>query len=114
MGARQQPAEAVERLREMGIIRDPDFPPSLEEWAREGEILSPVGWVGSIAPRPLLLLHGDADDTVHPDSVHALFERAGEGKELRMLAGVGHRFRQEREAIGIALEWLKEKFLSPG
>ena len=111
MGTRPWPAKAVERMREMGIIRDPDFPPSLIEWAREGEILSPVEWVGSIAPRPLLLLHGDADDTVHPDSAHALFERAGKGKEFRMLAGVGHRFRQERTAIGTALEWLKERFM---
>ena len=114
MGTRSQPAEAVERMREMGIIRDPDFPPSLEEWAREGEILSPAKWVGDIAPRPLLLLHGDADDTVHPGSVNALFERAGKGKELRMLPGVGHRFRQEPAAIATALEWLKERYLSPG
>jgi fermentation-respiration switch protein FrsA (DUF1100 family) len=113
MGTRLQPAEAVERMREMGIIRDLDFPPSLEEWAREGQKLSPVEWVGSIAPRPLLLLHGDADDTVNLDSVHALFKRAGKGRELRMLPGVGHRFRQEKEAIGIAIEWLKERFISP-
>jgi putative redox protein len=98
----------------MGIIRDPDFPPSLDEWAQEGQRLSPVEWVSDIAPRPLLLLHGDADDTVHPDSVHALFERAGKGKELRMLPGVGHRFRQEPAAIATALEWLKERFLIPG
>jgi fermentation-respiration switch protein FrsA (DUF1100 family) len=113
MGERSQPAEAVERLRKLNMIRDPDFPPSLDEWAKEGEILSPVQWVGYVAPRPLLLLHGDADDAVSPDDAHILFECAGEGKELQMLAGVGHRFRQERTATGTALEWLKEKFLYP-
>ena len=113
MGPRTQPAESVERMRSMGIIRDPDFPPSLEEWAQEGQRLSPVDWISSIAPRPLLLLHGDADDTVHPDSVYALFERAGEPKEFRLLLGVGHRFRQDETAIGSALEWLKERFLPP-
>ena len=46
MGPRSQPAEAVERLRAMGLIRDPDFPPSLEEWANEGATLNPVDWVG--------------------------------------------------------------------
>ena len=111
MGPRAQPAEAVERLRGMGIIRDPDFPPSLEEWAQEGQRLSPVEWVGGVAPRPLLLLHGDADDTVYPENVYTLFERAGEPKEIRLLPGVGHRFRQEETAIGAALEWLKERFL---
>ena len=94
-------------MRAMGIIRDPDFPPSLEEWANEGVALSPSEWIGKVAPRPHLLLHGDADDVVSPDSVYTLFERAGEGKEMRMLPGVGHRFRSEATAIGVALEWLK-------
>jgi fermentation-respiration switch protein FrsA (DUF1100 family) len=111
MSSRAEPAKAVERMREMGIIRDRDFPPSLDEWAREGEILSPVEWVADVAPRPLLILHGDADDTVNPDDARILFERAGEGKELQMLVGVGHRFRQERTAAAMALEWLKENFL---
>ena len=43
---RAEPAEAVERMRAMGIIRDPDFPPSLEEWANEGVALSPSEWIG--------------------------------------------------------------------
>ena len=111
MGPRSQPAEAVERLRAMGLIRDPDFPPSLEEWANEGATLNPVDWVGLVAPRPLLLLHGDADDVVSPDNAHTLYERAGEGKEMRMLPGVGHRFRREETAMGAALEWLKGKFI---
>ena len=108
---RAEPAEAVERMRAMGIIRDPDFPPDLEEWANEGVALSPSDWIDKVAPRPLLLLHGDADDVVSPDSVYALYERAGEGKEMQMLPGVGHRFRSEAVAIGVALEWLKGKFI---
>ena len=111
MGPRSQPAEAVERLRAMGLIRDADFPPSLEEWANEGATLNPVDLVGLVAPRPLLLLHGDADDVVSPDNAHTLYERAGEGKEMRMLPGVGHRFRSEETAMGAALEWLKGKFM---
>jgi fermentation-respiration switch protein FrsA (DUF1100 family) len=111
MGPRPQPAEAVERLRLQGLIRDPDFPISLETWARERQRLSPVDWVGNLAPRPLLLLHGDADDVVSPESVYTLFERAGEPKDLQLLLGVGHRFRHEGAAIGAALEWLKKKFL---
>ena len=50
---RAEPAEAVERMRTMGIIRDPDFPPNLEEWANEGVALSPSEWIGKVAPRPL-------------------------------------------------------------
>ncbi len=107
---RQRPAEDVERMREMGIIRDPGFPPSLEDWANEGLELSPSRWVSMIAPRPLLILHGDADDVVSPESAHVLYERAGEGKELRMLPGVGHRFRSEPTAMAAAIEWLRGRF----
>lgn len=111
MRPRDDPADAVERLRSMGVIRDPDFPPSLVEWAQEGARLSPVEWIADVAPRPLLLLHGDADDVVPPESVFLLHERAGEPKTLRMLPGVGHRFRQEETAIGAALDWLKDFFI---
>ncbi|MBF8267011.1 MAG: prolyl oligopeptidase family protein [Dehalococcoidia bacterium] len=109
-GPRPRPAEAVERLRALGVIRDPDFPPSLETWAEESQRLSPVEWVGKVASRPLLLLHGDADDVVSPESVYTLFERAGDPKELRLLPGVGHRFRHEGAVISAALEWLKGRF----
>ena len=108
---RPRPAEAVERMRAMGIIRDPDFPPSLEEWANEGLELSPLRWVSMIAPRPLLILHGDSDDVVPPDSAYLLYEQAGEGRELRMLPGVRHRFRSEPTAMAAAIEWLRERFV---
>ena len=61
----------------------------------------------------MLLLHGDTDDTVYPENVYTLFERAGEPKEIQLLPGVGHRFRQEETAIGAALEWLKERLWRP-
>ena len=111
MGPRQEPVLAVEHLREMGLIRDPAFPPSLEEWAKESQVLNPVDWVGRIAPRPLLLLHGDADDVVSPESVYTLFEHAIEPRDIQMLPGVGHRFRSEPGAIRVALDWLKQRFL---
>ena len=112
--SRTRPAEDVARMRAMGIIRDPDFPPSLEEWANEGVELSPSRWVSMIAPRPLLILHGDADDVVSPESAHMLYERAGEGRELRMLPGVGHRFRREPTAMSAAIEWLRARFGGSG
>lgn len=111
MGPRAYPLEAVERMRKMGIIRDPDFPYDIEEWALEGEKLSPDKWIGKVSPRPILLIHGDSDNTVNPDNMYKLFECAGEPKYLRLLPGVGHRFRQEQAAIGEVLLWISEKFL---
>jgi uncharacterized protein len=52
--------------------------------------LRPVDDVARIAPRPLLLLHGTADDVVLPEDVDALFAAAGEPKELRLVPGAAH------------------------
>jgi fermentation-respiration switch protein FrsA (DUF1100 family) len=52
--------------------------------------LRPVDDVGRIAPRPLLLLHGTADDVVLPEDADALLAAAGEPKELRLVPGAAH------------------------
>ncbi|MDP2953499.1 MAG: alpha/beta fold hydrolase [Chloroflexota bacterium] len=107
------PAETVARLRQLGVIRDPCFPPALDAWSREYPMISPVEWVGKVAPRPLLLLHGEADDVVPPQNAYTLFEKAGEPKALHILPGAGHRFRGEGAALTKALQWLKLTFVNP-
>lgn len=51
----------------------------------------PIRWVGQIAPRPLLLVHGDLDPYVPIADVEALYATAGEPKELWRVAEAGHR-----------------------
>jgi dipeptidyl aminopeptidase/acylaminoacyl peptidase len=51
---------------------------------------SPVAEVGRIAPRPLLLIHGDADASVPVEHARRLHAAAGEPKELWMVPGVPH------------------------
>ncbi len=48
----------------------------------------PVRWVGKIAPRPILFVHGERDQYV-PDFDH-LYAAAGEPKEAWRLPDVGH------------------------
>ena len=110
MSRRDDPAQAIERLRELGVIRDEDFPSSLDAWNGEYETLNPMQWIAEISPRPLLILQGDADDVVPHLNASLLFEKAGEPKQLQLLPGVGHRFRQEEAAISASLEWLKRTF----
>ncbi|MBV8445460.1 MAG: alpha/beta fold hydrolase [Candidatus Dormibacteraeota bacterium] len=50
----------------------------------------PVIAVSRISPRPLLLIHGDADATVPVRHAEMLFRAAGEPKTLWRLPGVGH------------------------
>ena len=51
---------------------------------------SPLQAVGRIAPRPLLLIHGEADHSVGVHHARHLYERAGEPRELWTVPGAGH------------------------
>jgi pimeloyl-ACP methyl ester carboxylesterase len=48
----------------------------------------PLRWVGRIAPRPILFIHGELDQYL-PD-FDELYAAAGEPKEVWRVAGVGH------------------------
>ena len=46
--------------------------------------------VGRIAPRPLFLAHGAANDLYPPEEAQRLYDLAGEPRELHLLEGAGH------------------------
>ncbi len=50
----------------------------------------PIDDVDDLTPRPLLLVHGDADVLVPVANSRALFAAAGEPKELFVMPGAGH------------------------
>jgi len=100
---------SIDHFRSIGLIKDPGFPPSVDEWLQGFSEVSPIRWVDRISPRPLLLLHGDQDDLVPIEHAHRLLERAREPKQLLVLPGAGHRLRVEEKAIATALEWLRTK-----
>jgi pimeloyl-ACP methyl ester carboxylesterase len=54
------------------------------------QAFDPVEVVDRIAPRPLLLMHGVEDEIVPVASAHALYQRAGEPKELWLINGLKH------------------------
>jgi dipeptidyl aminopeptidase/acylaminoacyl peptidase len=51
---------------------------------------SPLNAVGRIAPRPLLLIHGESDQAVPPSHARDLYEAAGEPRQLWLVPGAGH------------------------
>jgi dipeptidyl aminopeptidase/acylaminoacyl peptidase len=51
---------------------------------------SPLIGVGSIAPRPILIIGGSADTTVPPSMERALYRAAGQPKQLWIVPGAHH------------------------
>ena len=109
LAQRETPAETIERFRQIGAIRETGFPPLIQEWTRGFETITPVNWIDGVAPRPLLLVHGDADDVVPLDHAYMLYRKAREPRELKVMPGAGHRLRVEEAAMAFVLDWLKAR-----
>jgi dipeptidyl aminopeptidase/acylaminoacyl peptidase len=109
LSQRQEPVEAIERFRQIGAIRDKDFPPSTEEWQKGFETIAPINWIDSISPCPLLLVHGDADEVIPLEHAHRLYRKAKEPKELRVIPAGMHRLRLQETAMTFVLDWLKAR-----
>jgi len=101
--------EGLELARRNGIIRDADFPRSLEEWSEGFVKVNPIKWVDMLSPRPLLLVHGDRDEVVPVQDVWSLYHKAKEPREIRIIAGAGHRLRLSEMAMKSVMDWLKAK-----
>ena len=106
---RETPLDAIQRFREIGAIRDRDFPVSIEEWERGFETISPINWIDKISPRPLLLVHGDADELIPLEQAQKLYQKAKEPKELSIIPGAKHKMRLEEAAMAFVMDWLKAK-----
>lgn len=100
------PGEALARLRNLGLIRDPAFPRDVTAWWDEIDHLAAIRHVPAVAPRPLLLIHGDADDIVPYAHAERLFAAASRPKELARLPGGGHQLRHDERAVECLVDWL--------
>jgi pimeloyl-ACP methyl ester carboxylesterase len=99
------PRRLLEHARDVGMIDDPLFPPSMEAWSRELRELRPVARASKVAPRPMLVIHGSDDDLVPAFDARVLVDAHGSA-ELRIIAGAGHQLRHDPRAIAILLGWL--------
>jgi uncharacterized protein len=93
--------------RKMGVIKDANFPTSLQSWMQGFDEVYSGKWIDKLSPRPILIIHGDQDDVVSPNSAFNLYKRAGEPKEILIINGAGHRLRISEQAMNHALAWLK-------
>jgi len=62
------------------------------EWISQGKVAAvrAVDYVGSLAPRPLLIIYGELDDYLPSDHPQRLFDAANEPKELWLAPASGH------------------------
>ncbi len=101
------PRAVINHFRSLGVIRDKDFPQSIEGWISSFKLVSPINSVAGIAPRPLLQIHSRQDEVVPLSHARKLYDRAGEPKQIAILDGAEHRLRQNDKAMAIVTDWLK-------
>jgi fermentation-respiration switch protein FrsA (DUF1100 family) len=99
----------LEQCRKTGTFRDKDFPSSPDEWRNNFLKMNPIQWVDKIAPRPLLILHGEKDELIEVAHARSLYDRAAEPKQFVLVPGGEHRLRISEAAMGAALSWLKAR-----
>jgi fermentation-respiration switch protein FrsA (DUF1100 family) len=76
-------------------------------WAELDAAYIPVEQVDRLAPRPLLVVHGEADTTIPLAQAEALYERAGEPREKLFVPGANHAFSWHRPLLrDHLLDWL--------
>ncbi len=102
-----EPQSVIDHFRNIGAIRDEDFPNSAEEWLNGFRLMRSTEYVAEVAPRPLLLMHGNQDETVDVSHVYKLYDRAKEPKQIIIIDGAEHVLRDNNRAMAIVIDWLK-------
>ncbi len=65
----------------------------------------------SISPRPLLVVHGEEDDTVPPANAEKIYYAAGQPKSIRIIPGADHQFSGHYHQVWQAFfHWLAAHF----
>jgi uncharacterized protein len=102
------PRRLLQHAREIGVITDRSFPGSIDQWGRELRQVRAVEAAARLAPRPLLLLHGDSDNMVPVFDARVLADAHG-AAEMRIMDGAGHMLRHDPRAVAVLLGWLERQ-----
>jgi uncharacterized protein len=102
-------AAMVGFARRVGVVRTPGFPPDENAWAAGFAALRPVDAAAAMSPRPVLLVHGLDDEEVPVSDARKLADAAGDGAELCLIPGAGHRLRADPRAMAVLVGWLERQ-----
>lgn len=82
---------------------------ALMEWQMMSAKFNPIEIVKNIAPRRLLIVHGDVDHVIDLEHAHRLYDKAGKPKALYIIRGGDHRFTGRRTLMITRItNWLKK------
>ena len=102
------PKITLNYFRKVGIIRDPEFPYSIEDWLAGFRTVQPLNLISHIAPRPVLLIHAAEDEVVNLENSQKLHEAAGEPRQIIIIEGNEHRLRRNKTVVDDLIKWLKQ------
>lgn len=75
-----------EKLKDLGVFR-----PCMEGLAGPADVpYSPARWIHDISPVPVIIVHGETDETIPLRSALELYDRAARPKELLIADDKGH------------------------
>jgi len=95
----------IDSAREIGIIRDSNFPPSIDWFLERFESMDLEKYL-PLVKIPLLVVHGEEDELVPIEHAKRIFDLAGGPKAIEILPGGTHRLRRDKRVTGILLSWL--------
>lgn len=104
----KHPRRLLLHSRQVQVIRSPEFPEHFDQWAGELKAVRPIDAAAELAPRPLLVLHGDKDDLTPMADGQAVAAAHGSA-ELRIISGAGHELRHDPRAVAVFLGWLQRQ-----
>jgi len=100
----REPERLLARGREGGAIA-PGQPADWDVWVAPLRRIAAADRAADLAPRPLLLLHGAADEVVPSLDARAIADAHGTA-DLRIVEGAGHHLRHDPRAVALLLGWL--------
>ncbi len=94
-------------------LSDPRSRRRILDWmVQDGARFNPMNEVAKIAPRPLLVLAGDADEGIDLAGIQRLFERAEEPKQLVVVPGADHELTKpavRKRTFERAITWFRRQ-----
>lgn len=103
-----KPRRLVEHSRQVGVIKTAGFPRNFDAWAADFRQITAVSGAAELAPRPLLVMHGETDDLVPSLDARVIADAHGSA-ELRIIGGGGHELRHDPRAVAVLLGWLSRQ-----